>query len=198
MRLFVAVDLDERLKVAVARATDGLRRTLQPLGVARAVRWVAPAQLHLTLRFLGEVEADQGSRVREVLAPPLECSPFELAFGGAGVFPPRGAPRVLWVGLRRGVDELRLLFEAVETRVRAAGLPPESRPFAAHLTLGRCRDVGRWSTRQSVELRAALGAIDLEIGVLTVSEAVLYRSQLSPAGPRYEPLLRTTLAGGRP
>ena len=155
MRLFVAVELDAAARDALARAAADLGR-LKPVAAGPPLKWVAPAALHLTLRFIGEVDAARGARVTAALEPPLAVAPFDVLFAGVGAFPPRGAPRVIWAGVARGAERLTSLADAVERRVREAGEPAEARPFAAHLTLARARDRGR--PARGDELRAALAA----------------------------------------
>ncbi len=135
MRVFFAIDLDERARSAAAEITDQLRAC--PGG--DAVRWVREETLHVTLRFLGDIDCGRIARlagcVREQTAT---LSPFRLQLGSARLFPSRHRPLavVLDVGPAEPVAELA---DAVERGVVAAGFGPESRPFNAHLTLGRIR-----------------------------------------------------------
>ncbi len=127
MRLFVAIELP-------ADVRDGLSRLCADVPGAR---WVEPEQMHLTLRFIGEVD---GLVQREVAAA-LECvraQPFTLSLAGVGHFPPRGVPRVLWAGVERS-DALAALHERVERALVRAGVEPERRRFAPHVTLARLR-----------------------------------------------------------
>jgi len=192
VRLFVAVDLDDPRREAVTRAAEAIRRLLNRSCGERAVRWIARDHLHLTIRFLGEVDEALGSRIRESLAPPLGAEPFDLALDGAGVFPPRGAPRVLWIGVTRGAAGLDRTVEAVDARLRRAGVPGAARPFSPHLTIGRFRERARVGRGDA--LREALAAVQVASGDMRVMSVVLYDSRLSPSGPRYEPLGRTPLA----
>jgi len=202
MRLFVAVDLDPARHEAVARAAAGLRRALDSEGWGRALRWVAPGHLHLTIRFLGEMEEAAGARVGEALAAPLDVAPFDVVFEGAGVFPPRGAPRVVWIGLTSGADGLARVFDAVESRLRPLGVAPDTRPLSPHLTIARLRDRARGgrpdASRPAAPRRrldAALEAVRVAAGAQPVRSITLYQSRLTPAGPEYSPLVSTPLAG---
>jgi RNA 2',3'-cyclic 3'-phosphodiesterase len=123
--MFVAIDLPDEVK-----------DLLEPLchGVPGA-RWMRDRQFHLTLRFLGEVEGPVARAITESLHA-VRSDPFELALAGTGHFPPRGDPRVLWAGVSRS-PELLELHRQVEKVMRRAGLPPEARKFAAHVTLAR-------------------------------------------------------------
>ncbi len=190
MRLFLAVDLDEPTRRAVARLARGLADRLAA-SFKRGARWVEPDNLHLTVRFIGEVSDEQAARVREVVQSRLATPAFELTLGGLGVFPPGGAARVLWVGVVEGASELAALHDELEARLRALGEPPEDRPFTAHLTLARFKDLDR---RQSDALRAAIREGPGAVGSCRVDAVTLYQSRLSPAGPTYTPLVRTPLA----
>ena len=85
MRLFVAVDLDPERHAAIARATAGLQRALVSTGWDRAARWVSPRHLHLSIRFIGELDDEAGARVRDALAAPLDVPPIDVVFEEAGV-----------------------------------------------------------------------------------------------------------------
>ncbi len=199
MRLFVAVDLDPEHLAAIARAIAGLRRALVPTGWDRAARWVAPRNLHLSVRFVGELDNAAAARVREALAAPLDVPPVDVVFEGAGVFPPRGAPRVLWIGVASGVEGLTQVFDAVEGRLQPAGVAPETRPFSPHLTIARFRDRGRRSggprpaDGQWRRLADAIASVHVGAGPMPVRSITLYQSCLTPAGPEYSPLASPSL-----
>lgn len=128
MRLFVAIDLPEDVKQTVATLCRGLS----------GVRWLPPEQLHLTLRFIGEVDDAVIAAIHRELVK-ITRPPFPLTLNGVGCFPSPRRPRVLWVGLNGGEPLMQLQHE-VETAVVAAGLPPDERPFSPHITLARLRD----------------------------------------------------------
>ena len=178
-RAFLALDPD-------AEALARLRALIESLrGGVEGIRWVRPEGLHLTLRFLGSAEAERVLRVAErVAAAAAATAPATLPFGPLGLFPPRGGPRVLWVGLPLPAS-LLALQEACEQAARAEGFAAEERAFAPHLTMGRWRDRAR---------RPSLPAADL--GAVRLERVVLYRSQLQRGGSVYTPL--RTLALGRP
>src|SRR5262245_51634019 len=138
MRLFVAVDLDEAARAAVAVEQ---KRVAAALGDARkSVRWVKPDHLHLTLVFLGEVPEEQAVTIAAAVGRPLDASSFDVTFQGIGVFPPHGPPRAVWIGVTDGAAELIELQRTLAERVAREGLALESRPFQPHLTLGRWRN----------------------------------------------------------
>jgi len=127
-RLFVAVDLPAPVKERLTRLCTGLP----------GARWTPPEQMHLTLRFIGEVNSEQAGVVREALHE-VRCEPFSLQLEGTGFFPPRGGPRVVWAGIRPS-EPLVMLRNRVETVLTATGLKPEGLKFAPHVTLARLRN----------------------------------------------------------
>jgi 2'-5' RNA ligase len=191
MRLFVAVDLDEPRRVAVARTAAAIARRLEGVGLGHALKWVDPRNLHLTVRFIGEVDDARAGAIREALGRPLNTAAFDLAFGGAGVFPAGGSPRVLWLGVLEGAAVLADLHDEIEGRLQALGEAPEVRPFSAHLTLARFKDLDR---ARGESVRAAIPDVRFDAGACRVEVATLYQSRLTPAGPTYTPLLRSALA----
>jgi RNA 2',3'-cyclic 3'-phosphodiesterase len=182
VRLFVAVDLDERARAAVAGSVGSLRARLEAGAYAPAhgVRWVDARHLHLTLHFLGEIDDRRVPAIVSALGDPLPMAPFDLEFGGWGVFPSRGAPRVVWVGVTAGAASLQAAHRLVGDRLAALGLASESRALSPHLTVGRVKDPAgaRW-----VEVIA--GAIPPAPAACRIEHCTLYQSRLSPSGPTY-------------
>lgn len=188
MRLFVALDMDEAARRAVAALHGRLARRLDAAG--GHLRWVPPGQLHLTLAFIGDVDAAIGAAVLAAMTPPFAERPFVLALGGLGMFPPRGAPRVLWIGSTAGGRETIDLQRAVADRLSATGVALDERPFHAHLTLGR------WRASHDRDRRAVADLADTgELARVEVDHVTLYESHLSPAGATHEPLVTPRLAG---
>lgn len=174
IRSFIAIELEEAARGAAAGVVDALRR--QPDG--DAVRWIRAESLHVTLRFLGNVEPEilpelAGAVAREACEVPA----FELRLGPVHAFPSSRRPRVVALSLEP-LEPLRELAAAVERGVVAAGLEPEARPFRAHLTLGRIR--GRFALPDAVP--------DPDPSPSEVREIVLFRSDLEPSGARHTPL----------
>ncbi len=185
MRIFLAVELNESIRSGIAAVQDSLARS----GI-RNIRWVNPAGIHLTLRFIGEVAPEAADRIARALAPGVPSAPFSVGIGGLGTFPPKGAPRVLFAVVKDAAP-LPEIAAWVEERVVSAGLPPDRRPFHPHLTLGRFRTGGRPLSRDLLEVPAAR-----DLGVLPVERIVMFRSHLEPRGARYEALESFPLIGG--
>jgi 2'-5' RNA ligase len=185
IRVFCAVELPEEIRAAVAAHASRLRRDFP--GVRAS--WPRPESLHLTLKFLGDVEAARvESLSNAATAAAAGLAPFGLTIEGAGAFPPRGLARTLWLGVRDDTEQLSRLQRRLEDECSAAGFPRESRPYKPHLTLARLRAF------QRVELVAALSEAHHQTSfgphAFRVSDFVLMRSELGPGGSRYTPLSR--------
>lgn len=175
----MAVLIDDALREAIGAELDRIR----PL--SRSVAWVAPPNLHLTLKFLGAVPMEVLASVEDALAEAVEAvGPFTLAFHGLGAFPGLARPRVLWVGVAEGVRECQTLAQRVEEALGRLGLPRESRPYTPHLTIGRVRAPGGLAPLQQAITRDAHKAF----GRLEVRALSLMRSDLHPGGARYTEL----------
>jgi len=198
MRLFVAVDLSDEARQAIAARQ---KLWTGPLSKSRdGLRLVEPSRMHLTLLFIGEAREGAVPAIVESISAPARMAPFDVTFGGVGVFPPRGAPRVLWVGIAEGAASLERLQHDIVERVRAVGIAFDDRPFHPHLTLGRWRGDDR--KRSSAERRSTPERLRREVATLDrsdriasvrVTRATLYQSRLSSSGPAYTALAHATL-----
>jgi len=188
VRLFAAIDLSPETRDAMAaeqkRIAGSLGSTAAPL------KWVHPENAHLTLVFLGEVDAARVPSLVDTIGMDVDMPPFDIVFSGIGVFPRHGAPRVLWIGIAAGGSQLRAVQIELTARVSAQGIPIEARDFHPHLTLAR------WSrSRPSDRHRALAAGRSGAIARQRVEWATLYESRLSPSGATYVPLTRANLAG---
>lgn len=180
VRLFIALPVDP----AAVNRLSGLQQQLASRLPARAVRWVRPEQMHLTLRFLGDVAVSRIECLTAALRSHLATTPaFGLRLDGWGAFPSRRQPRVLWAGLSGALDELRALQAQVSRACDGFGQPAEHRPFQPHLTLGR---VTAPAGAASPSVPEALATIAAPKDVSwRATELLLVRSQLAAAGPVY-------------
>jgi 2'-5' RNA ligase len=186
MRLFVAADLSDAARQAFAVEQQRIVAALA--ASSSSPRWVQPDRVHLTLVFLGEVADRLVPAVVESLAAGIAQPPFEIALGGVGVFPLRGAPRVLWLGIAEGAAALGAMQRTLAQRAADLELPLERRAFHPHLTLGR------WKQSRPSDREQALKAGRPEVIVRTpVAHATLFQSRLSASGPSYTPLARANL-----
>jgi len=180
-RAFVAVLLDERIRRAVAAQIDRLR----PL--SKAVAWIPPHNLHLTLRFLGDQTEEQLADMVPILEDAASSVPtFALTLKGLGAFPGLDHPRTLWVGVSGGVQEVQGLQARVAEALERRGVPIETRAWQAHVTIGRVADETRRRREGMPELRSALmRAATTPFGSMTVASIALMRSDLYTSGARY-------------
>jgi 2'-5' RNA ligase len=180
MRTFVAVETGEAVRRRAAQLSRALAAALEQGRDRRSIAWVAPQNLHLTLRFLGEVAPSAVEAVKRRLEPPFHIPAFEIGLSGLGTFPSAGPPRVIWLGVSDGARELSRVSREVDARLAGLGLPKEDRDFHAHLTLGRVKGpVGR-RLRDAI---AAAGAADA--GRDLVDHVTLFESRLSRSGATY-------------
>ncbi len=192
VRCFFALYLDAPAQAAVAAAIADLRQATDPAG-DRAVRWTPRDALHLTLRFLGDVPRPTADALAGAVAARLGgLRAFDLRLTGAGAFPPRGRPRVLWIG-GDPVPALSELHARVEDACDATGLGRESRQFRAHLTVGRPRP---GAPLDYAALAAALARVGF-VASTHVDSFHLMASDLTPAGARHTALRAFPLGGDR-
>lgn len=192
LRLFVALDLPAGAKAALA-ATMGQLQSVIPAGV----RWVNPAGIHLTLKFLGDTEAGLVTPLRAALreaAAAGDSRPFPLHLDGLGVFPNYREPRGIYAGVDGDLDSLVDTQRRVEQTIVRLGFPQEKRPFHPHLTFGRVREgVAPAVRRQIGETIATQAAALSPEYAWTAGEIHLIRSVLTPQGAVYTTLGQAAL-----
>jgi len=164
-RLFIAIDLPDEHKSRIATICSGLPGT----------RWIPEEQIHLTLRFIGEVDGASYGRITEALSE-VRAEPLELKVRGIGHFPPRRSPRVLWLGLDKSEPLIQLRFR-IETKLQQSGLAPEGRKFSPHITIARFK-------KTPLDKIAAFmaGHSLFELPVFRAEEFHLYSSHLTSGG----------------
>lgn len=167
-RLFIAIDFPEPVRAALALLQNGLPDA----------RWAPPEQLHLTVRFVGEVEGSVFADLQDALTA-VRCDPFEMALSGMGHFPPRGQPRVLWAGVTAH-EALATLRRKVEAALATAGIGPEGRKFAPHVTLARLKGTPLRRVAEYLAHHAGFASAPF-----TVEAFHLYSSILSNAGAKH-------------
>lgn len=187
MRLFIAIDLDDAARAAVAAEQKRIGAALRDASRS-AVKWVRPEHIHLTLVFLGEVPDARAAEITSAIAEPIVAAPAHVSFAGVGVFPTRGRPNVLWVGVAEGAPFVVAVQGAMQARVERLGFSVEHRPFHPHLTLARWRE-----SRDRDRTHATAAGSTRTIARIYVDHVTLYQSRLGPAGPTYIELTRATL-----
>jgi 2'-5' RNA ligase len=166
-RLFVAIELPESSKRLLVDLDPQIH----------GVRWLDAEQMHLTLGFFADVPEDVDLKLREKLSA-IVFGAFFLPIIGVGTFPPKGPPKIIWIGVGRGHPHLFQLHKRVQESALGAGLEPELRPFHPHVTLARCQRISLQSVRKFLKSN-----VDLDAGMIRVDSFHLYSSKLTPAGP---------------
>ncbi|REK12308.1 MAG: RNA 2',3'-cyclic phosphodiesterase [Planctomycetota bacterium] len=187
VRTFIAVEIPGEIKQRAARMIGELR------AAPAKVKWVEPAHMHWTLKFLGNIDMLEIPAVCDAVkeaVEPLAC--FDVEAKGAGAFPDPRRPRTVWVGMGEGSEKMVELHDAVEFELAKLGYRSENRRFRPHLTIGR--------VRQSPAGIPELGRLiqehaDFEGGVSLVDEVVVFSSVLGRDGPTYDPLCHVELKG---
>ena len=187
IRTFIAVATSPAVRGRAGELIDALRTA------GADVKWVDPENLHVTLKFLGDVDAREIHRVcKAVEAAVAGVGSFELEMRGAGAFPNAGRPRTVWLGAGNGHQQMATLNERIETAVEEFGFRREARRYQVHLTIGRVRRAGPGVAElgQLIQKHA-----EFEAGRTRVDEVIVFSSRLSFSGPTYEALARVPLAG---
>lgn len=187
MRCFISVHLSDEIRSSIQKVIDDLRPQ------SRAVRWVPAENLHLTLKFLGEVEEGMVDEIRRLLAAVCgKYGSFGITFRGTGVFPNPGRPRVIWIGMDKD-GSLGDLAREVDEAMAALGFERERRAFTPHLTIGRVKD--------GASVQPAMKALhtfrETLFGSIMVKEIHLMRSTLKPSGAVYTELAGFPLSSGQ-
>lgn len=183
LRSFVAVKIPSDMQIALARSTAALQEALpKPL-----VRWVAPQNVHLTLKFLGDVSPANLERLADAMAAEtITHEAFSMTVGGLGAFPSPRRARIIWFGLNAPAV-LTALLRGIEAVAARLGYAAEDRPFSPHLTIGRVGQNVSGSDLQRI--RNALEATIVDtLGTVRVAAVHVFKSDLKPGGAIYTPL----------
>jgi 2'-5' RNA ligase len=179
MRAFIAIELPIAIKDALSKIQDKLEaEKLQ-------INWVKSQNLHLTLKFLGDISSEQLIQIKQLITEITKtASGFKIKLETLGVFPNAHAPRIVWIGTNQPPLELKQLAQQLETRLPVSGIPREGRSFHAHITIGRIKSRLIPSDLEKafdkVEKDVINASWELECGRIT-----LFESTLGPGGPTY-------------
>jgi len=191
MRTFIAIELPKEIKEYLARVQNKLKAS------GADVKWVEPANIHLTLKFLGEIDENIKTKVIASLSEiAAGRDSFIVGLSSIGAFPGIRSPRVIWAGLSLGDEDVKEIAKKIESDLEKIGLAKEDREFSSHITLGRTR-----SAKNRSELARMLeDPPETQQGPLEfyVSEITFFKSTLTPKGPVYEPLHKAILKINQP
>ena len=176
IRTFIAIDIEEP---RVLREISKLQEELRSVG--SSLKLVELRNIHLTLRFLGEVDLSTVEEVKELMKG-LEFKPFEMELKGVGGFPSLERPKVIWIGVSKGAEEVKRLHELLEGGLKTIGFRPDPKGFEPHITVAR---VKRYSSELIERIRDNSDRI---FGKVLVNEVRLKKSTLTPRGPIYDTL----------
>jgi 2'-5' RNA ligase len=184
MRCFIALEFPPEIK---SKIYTSLKKEMQ---AKPELKWVTQENLHLTLKFLGEIPENQAEKLADELEKRFRGEKkIPVKLGGIGSFLDRGSVRVLWIGIDKGTEEIKKLAEEVENLTAKFGFPREKRPFVPHLTVARAR---KHSKRKFIPRDFN---VDINLPEFFIREIVLYKSTLTPQGPIYEKLKVVKLNG---
>jgi len=183
MRTFIAVELPENIKNKIGELQAPLKKT------KAFVSWVKPENIHITLKFLGEVPEEKINEVFSATGLALKnAKKFKINLKEMGAFPDFRRPRVIWIGAGMGGEELSNMANKIEEEMEKIGYPKENRKFSPHFTMGRVK-----SPKGIEKLMELVKSTDFETEDIEVNEVTVMKSQLHPAGAIYTPLKKIPL-----
>lgn len=189
MRAFIAISLPQQIINTLSKLQSELKNT------GADVKWVEPENIHLTLKFLGEIDEGVKDCVANAIREVASLNPaFKANISSFGAFPKIDYPRVIWVGLGAGDSESKKIAKEIEEKLTKIGIPAEERDFTSHITLGRVRSPkNRFKLVQELkklesESSQRLSGLEFEVNAVS-----LYKSSLSQGGPVYEALQKASL-----
>lgn len=185
IRTFIAVELSDHIHSELASLQSVLKKS------DADVKWVAPESIHLTLKFLGNIDAQKIREIEKILNEAASgMEPFVLTLKGIGAFPKLDYPRVIWVGVEGGSAQSERLAELLEEKLERIGIPREDRKFHPHLTLGRVK-----SPKNKDRLKEIIEVTKFEASsAVDVNHLTLFKSQLGREGSIYTSLIRVNMA----
>ncbi|SRR6266404_4440959 len=177
VRTFICIEIPDSISERIGNLQTQLK------AIDAQVSWTKPSNIHLTLKFLGAVEATRIQNVaRAVQRAVVGINTFEIEISGAGCFPSTRSPRVLWIGLPEVPDALKQLYSNLEAELEREGFAREKRKFSPHLTLGRLR-----GPKNAAQLAEALIESGFSAEAFKATQVIVMRSDLSPTGSTYTP-----------
>jgi len=184
IRTFIAVELPQEIQ-------DGLQKLQSDLRISMPdVRWTKHSNIHLTLKFLGDVQVSRIDSISRILGDVADqFSPFTMGLAGIGAFPNSRKPRIVWAGIEKGADRLVEMAKMIESSMQKVGFKREKHPFRPHLTIGRIRQLRNPEIMRETLDRSLVG----ELGEFAVDRISFIKSQLDPAGSIYTTIFEALL-----
>jgi RNA 2',3'-cyclic 3'-phosphodiesterase len=187
MRAFIAIELPQNIKDHISRLQDKLKKS------GADVKWVSPSNIHLTLKFLGEIDEKTRDGVCACLVEIAAHTPrYTVKLGSLGAFPGIQSPRIIWIGLSLGHDQTRSIADQLENNLEKYGIDRETRPFSSHITIGRVR-----SQKNKDDLVRCISGLESSmkenLGEFQAEKITLFKSTLLPQGPIYGIIQETNL-----
>ena len=176
IRAFIAIEISPASKLKISELINQLKRSESD------VKWVNDTQMHLTLKFLGNIEQDKIPKISGALKDiASKAVVFQIIFSGIGAFPDINRPRVIWLGIEKGADNLKKMAGHVEDKMKRLGFAKEGRGYKAHLTLGRVR-----SLKNIGALTSMISKTEFDYRKeITIDKLTLFQSTLTPQGAIY-------------
>lgn len=186
MRAFIAIGLPQGIKDSLAGIQDELRSS------GADVKWIRPENIHLTLKFLGDIDEIKKDKISNILERiTAKRSDFRIRISSLGAFPKITSPRVIWVGIDEGDKESKDIAAELEEEAAKIGIPKEERDFSSHITIGRKRSPSNLDKLINC-LKEKTGLGEKDMGFYA-GKITLFKSTLTPKGPIYEALKEATL-----
>lgn len=185
MRAFIAIELSPEIKDSLAQIQSHLKYS------GADVKWIETGNIHLTLKFLGDITEEDCGKIRSILDDiGRSVKPFEISLKDIGAFPNINYPRIIWVGLDKGTIESKVLAGKIGEEVLKIGFQKEPRPFAPHLTIGRVRSP---KNKEALKEKLTTYSLQLTAKPQPISSITLFQSTLTPKGPIYTKLHESKL-----
>jgi len=179
MRAFIAIELPVEIKDSLSRIQEKVK--IEPLKIS----WVKPQNLHLTLKFLGDIPPQQLNEIKQIISGIARITPgFEIKLNTPGVFPDMAAARIIWIGADQLPLELKQLAEQLEIKLAVSGIPRQEKSFSAHITIGRIKSRLLLPDLEKVIDKIKTAAAGLNWG-FDCKKVTLFESALGPGGPAY-------------
>ncbi len=181
MRAFIAIELPKEIKTILAKTQEKLKSS------EADIKWVEPKNIHLTLKFLGEINEEQLNKITKIITDIASSKePFHINLSCLGAFPDIKYPRVIWAGSDKSEFELKTIVKELENKIQKIGIPKENRAFSSHITIGRARSgINKDKLKQKLE-ELSKTALAGKTAEFQAQKITLFKSTLTPQCPIYE------------